>query len=392
MPGISKADNPRFELLHLWLKQAEDRALEAIRAPLIDQGVEWSEHKIKDNFYGVKTQLSKRLSLGIPPSGAFWLGGPGLRQLVDKKTFRLIPNKTGNKDFSKELIPEVFEVLSHKQGITALPVGIHLQNYIVYNKKIMDELNLSVPQNWDQFIAMGPVVKQAGYDLLSMSDEHWQLRFLFPAILIESLNPEEFTSFLNNNEAMAKFEKPLKKAFTILQRLKPFANENYQKLDWEMANKRVIENKALANVLGDFTSPLYPSNGQFLCELPPGNQFMLWSVDVIALVNTNNRAHELGQEALMKVGISHKHMQNYIAHKGGLPVLKNMPTQSFNDCTKNAIKMWKTPKIPHVFLNSAHWARELNALADVVGQFFENANATPNKGAQMVIEAFLALR
>ena len=174
LPKISKADSPRFELLHLWLTQAEDKALETIRAPLIEQGVDWSEHKVADNFYGVKAELSKRLSLGIPPSGAFWLGGPDFRELIDEKTLRLIPNKIGDKKFSQELIPEVFQVLSHNEGITALPVGIHLQNYIIYNKKIMDKLNLSIPQNWKEFIAMGPIVKQAGYDLLSMSDQHWQ--------------------------------------------------------------------------------------------------------------------------------------------------------------------------------------------------------------------------
>ncbi len=156
---------PQFELLHLWAEQAEQHALATLSEPMKAAGVVWSEQIVKTNFHGVRETFGERLALGIPPTAVFWIGGgPAVAELIDRGVFIEIEPVTGQGAFANLLLPEVFEAVSYGKNISVLPVGIHLQNFIVYNKRILDEIGATAPpENWDVFVSYAQKAHEAGY-------------------------------------------------------------------------------------------------------------------------------------------------------------------------------------------------------------------------------------
>jgi len=382
----------RFEFLHLWLTESEQNALKTISEPLKAQGIEWLEHPVTKHFSGIKEELSKRLSLGIPPTGVFWLGGPELRELVETHSFRVIPNEVNGHFLDEKLLPEVYEVLSYEGGLTALPVGIHLQNHIIYNMDILNELGLSLPKTWEELLSMGPALKKRGYDVLSISDQDWMLSILFASLLVEYLTPEQFLTLVENKGDLEGLREPFEKTFDLFLRLRPYFNPNLSNLHWAETTKRVIEGKALAVVLGDFATPLLPKAGSFHCDLPPGNKFILWSVDVIALIDTKSKADEAGQTALIDLVFSKDHMANYIAKKGGIPVLKDARPKDQRQCMRGGLEKWNSPLYQRVYLDSVKWSRELSAIAKIAKRQLKNPSSSPEKCTELVFMSLKALR
>ena len=357
---------PRFELLHLWATPEEAYALDAFVAPLKKRGVFWSEHAVQTNYIGVRRTYAERLALYAAPTGVFWIGGnDAVSELIDQGTFRAIPLRSGAIDFESAIRPEVLDVVRYdKQNLSLLPIGIHLQNHIVYNEAILRQFSDRHPASWEEFLDIAVKAKQAGYDALSLSDQRWQVRFLIGSILVEYFNPNEFVQFISQDNTSDDYRGNLSKAYQVFRALKTYSNSDIENLAWSDAVGRVVSGKSLANVLGDFSSPLLPENGNFTCDLPPGNTYVLWSLDTIALTDTGEADEIAGQDILTEIVAQSEHNQNYIVRKGGIPAYRNIDVSMLNSCSQQSIRKWD--KVEHKFLlSSREWTQSMDVIAGV---------------------------
>lgn len=367
--SIATADEskpPRFELLHLWATPEEAHALNAFVDPVKQRGVFWSEHAVQTNFIGVRRAYAERLALFAAPTGVFWIGGnEAVSGLIDQGTFRAIPLRNGAVDFGKIIRQEVLDVVRYDEdNLSLLPIGIHLQNHIVYNETILRQFSDHHPATWEEFLDIARKARQSGYDGISLSDQRWQIRFLIGAILVEYFEPEEFVEFVSQDIAKESYRANLAKAYEVFRALKDFANTDMEDLAWNDAVGKVVEGKSLANVLGDFSSPLLPEDGNFACDLPPGNTYVLWSLDTIALTNTSESDEVEGQDILTEtVGLA-EHNRNYIVRKGGIPAYRNVDTSLLNSCSQQSIGKWDKAK--HKFLlSSREWTQSMDVIAGI---------------------------
>ncbi|MCK5830787.1 MAG: carbohydrate ABC transporter substrate-binding protein [Methylococcales bacterium] len=363
----------RFELMHLWITDEEALALTALSTPIKKAGVIWEEHQHATGFFDMQQEYAKRVALGYPPTGVFWIGGYGLRQLVDDGLFRLIKDIPGKSSFEETLLPEVYKVVKHKKGITTLPVGIHMQNHMVYNKDIFQQLGLVVPKTWEQLINDLSRIRAAGFTPITMSDQRWQIRFLFFSILSAKLTATELISFLDEQKNMQQWRPQIVDALSILDKLRPFVNSDNKDLNWAVSIDHLTSGKAAINFLANFSSILYPDDKRFVCDLPPGNNYIIWSFDSIALTNTSDPIEVAGQDAMISVAHSIENLQKYVGWKGGVPVHKWKNEQGINRCSLQSIEKWKQTK--DKIHTSSVWAQSFNVIAIIVQKFWRNGGA-----------------
>lgn len=270
------AEGADFEFMHLWRTDSERQALAVLQTAVTKEGLGWREHAVDGNFSGVRSKFAERIALGRPPSATFWIGGDDLGKFVDDGLFRAIRDTPGRPRLRDILLPEVLEMVAHGDGYAALPLGIHLQNFVVYNRAIFDRLSLRIPQSWQEFLNAAPALLAAGYTPLSMSDQTWQLRFLFTSILAEQVSHEELLGLLKRAEQTSDAVKlKLRRALEIFDQLRSFTNADHHDLAWEKVALAVSSDKAAAVLMGDFLSPLFDDDSRFECGLAPGNKFVL---------------------------------------------------------------------------------------------------------------------
>ncbi len=378
---------PRFELLHLWGSEGEMRALAAYSDAAKQRGVDWSEHIVFFNFLGVRAMFAKRLAISQPPSGIFWIGGNSAKQMIDAGLFRPIPTKLENFDFSKSLLPEVYDAIRYRDMITLVPVGSHIQNRIFYNQDILDELAIEPPRTWSQFLAVAPAVQKAGYYPMIVTDQRWQNRYFFLAILAEKLTADEMRRFLSGNEPVEKYRDAMLASMEVLMALRPYTNKDIGDLSWDAAIGKVYDKSGFAYILGDFTSALIPKDdGTVLCTEPPGNEYVMWAVDGIALTQSDDPLVITGQNILIKVVTDVTNHNNYIANKGGVSAYVGGESIHLDRCTQASKQAWE--QIPEkVFVSSEDWTETLDAFATITMTVWRTPDITVEEAVEQTIAA-----
>ena len=361
-----------FELLHLWAEDAEQHALSAFSEPMQAAGVEWSEHIVRTNFEGVRKTYADRVAQGVAPSATFWIGGgPAVVELVEEEVFREIVDETNTASFAERLLPEIHEAVRHGEGISVLPVGIHIQNHIVYNRNVLDEIGGSRPASWDDFLHLAERASQAGYFGISISDQAWQLRFLMGSFMAEHLSPEEMKALASNEALGLPQRTAIREAFAKLDKLRHYINPDFRNLDWADAVGHVVEGRALANSLGDFVAPLVQSQRDFVCALPPGNRYVTWSFDSIALSKTTDPPEIKGQNLFIETIFDPHNAARYISRKGGVPVVSEFDIDSLSGCAKASVEAWRGTR-DHVRMTGREWTRSMALISSHAHDFLGN--------------------
>lgn len=75
----------------------------------------------------------------------------------------------------------------------SVPLNMHLENILYYNKKLFDELSLTAPSGYDELIATCDAVKEARPEMACLavgSKNDWSDVFILDTIMLELGGPE----------------------------------------------------------------------------------------------------------------------------------------------------------------------------------------------------------
>lgn len=375
MAATAEDVKPRFELLHLWVNDAERYALRAISDPVMASGVDWSESIVAKNFLGVRAAFAERLALGVPPEGVFWIGDNGAAKLVRDGLFRPIPDRIGTWAFSDHLIPEVYDAVKMGNAITVLPLGIHLQNRMIYNIDILTRLGLKAPESWQALLDMAPILAEHGINAITLSDERWQMRFFVTAVLSEMLTGEELRKLLTGTAPAREFEPQLTRMVAMMLALRPYADPASHDLVWGTVVENVAVGTAFAAFLGDFAAPVVARTSSIRCAAPPGSNYLMWSFDTFAMTESDDPAVIAGQEEVIKAVIDRDIQTEYVRRKGGIPAYRDTDPAILDPCSRASVASWKDTG-EKIFLPAAEWSQSLNVIASVVRTAWHDPSQT----------------
>ena len=391
-PGRA-ADTPSVELMHLWLDPIEAPAVGVLRSAIQSNGLTLREHRVEGNFYGIRMAFAERLAMQVPPDAVFWIGGQALNEMVGNGTFRRLRGIPGLQQFTASLHPTIRAALTSEDGLSALPLGVHLQNYIVLNKAVYRKAGAPLPETWSEFIESAPALKRIGIVPLSMSGQRWQLRFLFAAIMAEQMGLEIFNEFLRMTDpakANPAVRHALVESLRLLDQLHGLTNQDFTDLDWGSVVNRVKSGSAAAVVLGDFMTPTFDDENDFACGLSLGNRFLMWSGDVIAFPKMADATRTLNQDRVITALTQPKQLHRYIEKKGGVPVTLDTASGEFNSCTQAGIVLWQS-SIPKIHLDANDWSNRLNLLSAFIETFWARRDKSVEEMADLMLRATIQL-
>jgi len=386
----SQENKLNFELLHMWTTKGEQSAINVFKEEAIKRGVRWTDYAVHGNFGGIRESFSDRYALDTPPSAMQWIVGNELIQMVQKGTIRMLPNQWRGTSLDQIFIDEVLEIVKMEGGISAIPIGVHIQNHIVYNNKILAQLNATPAKNWSEFLLLAQRANEANIIPLAMSDQRWQMRNLFSSMLVEVMDHEEWVQLISRDVEIETFQPKFETAFGYLLALKPYADKKVHDRHWEDVSKLVVNDKAMAQVLGDYVRAVYPENDDFTCDLAPGNQVILWGVDSIAIVKTDDEAETRAQNIVIDVILDPEHYAKYNSFKGGIPVIKNLPVAQKGVCVKTALDRWNSSK-KRIWIGGDKWQLELEAIGGVVNKVWNTNGITARNAANMLVRSLNAI-
>ncbi len=173
--------------------------------------------------------IKTRLATGEMNDVFFYNSGSLLQALHPDQTLVSLSDEPWAKDVTKDFKQSV----STSKGMYGAPIGTTFDGGIMYNKKVYQQLGLSVPKTWAQFISNSEKIKAAGKTpvLVSYGDT-WtsQLFVLADFANVSAQDPNWATNYTANK---AKYVNPPALAgFTHTQEIfdKKLMNKDYASL------------------------------------------------------------------------------------------------------------------------------------------------------------------
>ena len=272
--GITAAAEERkLEIFHWWVgpgeREAADEWFKALHAKYPE--VEVIENPVAGGG-GVshRVVLQGRLAAGLPPDTFQALGGAELKAYVDGNYLLPLDDLWTELNYRKAIpgpLANTFIFNGHYYGV---PLNMHIQNILYYNKKLFDELGLKEPKNFDQLMKVAAAIKKAKpkmYPLGLGTKEKWEAAFVLDEIILGEGGPEYYVK-LFKGQIDVKKDKIFRTALEKLAKLKPYIYPYHSNLTWDQSVSLVVSGDAAMVTMGTWAIGAFLSN-----KWTPGKDF-----------------------------------------------------------------------------------------------------------------------
>jgi len=255
-----------LEIFHWWTGPGEREAADAMFAALADA---YPDIKVIENPVagggGVshRVVLQGRMAAGIPPDTFQTLGGAELKAYVDGGALEPLDDlweELGYYDVVPGPLAKAVSVDGHPYVV---PLNMHIQNILYYDKALFDELGLEAPKTYDDMIAAAQTIQAAYPDKAPLglgTVENWEAPFVLDSILLEVGGPEYYVQF-HKGEIDVQSDPTYREALEKLQQLNQYVYPFHPTLTWDQSVGLVVSGDAAMVIMGTWAIGAFISNG-----------------------------------------------------------------------------------------------------------------------------------
>ncbi len=254
-PATQPAAERHLQIYHWWTAPGEREAADAMFAALkkaypdiiVDENPSPGGGGVNQ-----RVVLQSRIAAGDYPDTFQTLGGAELKNYVDSGVLQPLDDFYKQTGYDKVIPGPLLKAVSVNGHPYVVPLNMHIQNILYYNKKLFDELKLSAPTTFDELMAACDAIKAAKPDMVCLglgSKEKWEDAFVFDSIYLELAGPENYVK-LYKGEIDVTQDANYKTALERFAKLIPYINTDHSSLTWDQAVGLVGSGKAAMTLMG----------------------------------------------------------------------------------------------------------------------------------------------
>lgn len=263
---VLSQEERKLEIYHWWTAGGEREAADAMFRVFkkMHPEVEIIENPVPGGG-GVahRTVLQSRLAAGIPPDTWQTLGGAELKAYVDGGYLEPIDylwEELGYEEVIPKPLAQAVTIYDHKWVI---PLNMHIQNILYYNKKLFDELGLKPPKSFDELIAVAKTIKEKRPEMWPLAlgtKEKWEAAFVLDSIILEVGGPEYYVK-LFKGLIDVKTDPTFKEALSKLKELIPYVYPYHAGLTWDESCGLLVSGDAAMVLMGTWAIGYFITRG-----------------------------------------------------------------------------------------------------------------------------------
>jgi len=266
------------------------------------------------------------------------------------------------------IVPEVIQSVTIDGEIRAMPVNIHRENALLYNKKVFDSLKLEVPTTLDEFLSVCSKLKAAGVTPLAAAYEGWILRIVFNSLAAASMGITAFESYFTGKTALD--EAALRAVIELFDNvLANYVNASASQPDfaWTDATDLLLSGEAAMFIHGDWAKGYLVQRGfdpgiEFgVVGMPGAADLFLYGVDAFAVM-TGGHQPEATERFLRTVG-SPAGQIAFNRLKGSSPIRLDIDLELLDPSGRITLQDLRDAKIRMLTVSNPAWDDALAAFA-----------------------------
>jgi len=227
------------------------------------------------------------------------------------------------------VLPDVLSRVSVENHVIAMPVGIHRENSLFFNRSIFANLKLIPPATISDLLDACKTIKAAGVTPIALSKDGWVVRILFNEIVQGTMGNDTFNDFItgvtpvSDPEISGKLKESIS---TMSEVLTNYVNTDAGDVHfgWSDAADQVFHGKAAMLLHGDWAKGYFVKLGwepgiDFGQTGGPGASDLFWYV-IDAFAEPTLATHDAQAHQFLSVALSKEAQVSFSRFKGSTPV------------------------------------------------------------------------
>jgi len=207
--------------------------------------------------------LQARLAAGLPPDTWQALGGAELKAYVDGGHLGPLDQLWSQLNYGNAIAKPLANTVTINGHPYGIPLNMHIQNILYYNKKLFADLKLSPPTDYDELVRVAQAVKAAKPKMNPLAlgtKEKWEAAFVLDGLLFELGGPEYYVK-LFKGQIDVKSDANFRSALERLKALAPSIYPYHAGLTWDESCGLVVSGDAAMVSMGTWAIGYFKSRG-----------------------------------------------------------------------------------------------------------------------------------
>ncbi|MEM7827681.1 MAG: ABC transporter substrate-binding protein [Candidatus Aenigmatarchaeota archaeon] len=281
----------------------------------------------------------------------------------------------------ENIIPSIVQDLCKFDGhYYSVPVGIHRNNVVWYNKHLLEENGIDPNSltTWDAFFNACDKLKAAGIEYPIQMGPAWTAELVFEGIAAGT--DLKFYEDLINGRVTSPSDERLLRTLEIFKKYLSYVNPDNEKITWDEAIKRIMNREGAFNIMGDWANGEFKAKGMVYGvdygTIPvPGTNDM-YSVCADVFLQPKNAHHPLNADRWFRMVVSRDGQDTFNPLKGSISARTDANITKYDAYQKSAITdFWKVRYMYPTLSNGVPKAFEIK-IQEILAEFIKDLNVS----------------
>jgi len=345
--GVAAAQAPRAEVVHWWTSGGESAAAKTLADAYRAQGGVWVDTAVALGEQARSVAVNRIIG-GNPPTAAQFNTSRQFLDIIDQGMLNNIDDVAAREGWDKFLPPIVLNAVRVKGHFYAVPVEVHMTEWIWYSKAAFKKAGITVePRNFDELFAAFDKLKAAGIVPLAYGGQPWQDNLVFAAVLSNLGGKELYLKVMRDRDPAAIRSDAFKQVLLTFKRLHAYVDKGSPGRNWNDATTMVITGHAGFQIMGDwakgeFTNARQEAGRDYGCiaGFGPHSPYVVQG-DVLIFPKTTDPAAIRSQKLLASVVAAPATQVAFSMKKGSIPIRTDIDVSKMDVCARTGVAIMK---------------------------------------------------
>ena len=339
----------KAEVIHWWTSGGEAAAIREFADAYTKAGGTWVDTPIAGGGGAqARTVMANRTMGGDPPTAAQYNYGRQYEEIIKEGLLINLDDIAAKGNWDKLLPEKIRNAVKVDGRYYAVPVNLHNENWVWYNKAVLAKAGAKEPTNMDEMFAAMDKLKGTGVTPLALGGQGWQEGITFRGVLLSVGGLDLYNKTYKDKDASTP---GFRKAVETFKKLKGYVDPGSPGRDWNLATGMVIEGKAGFQMMGDwakgeFVNANKVAGKDYGCFMAGGPK-MPYAIggDVFVFPKSKNKDSEAAQKKLAEMMISPAMQVAFNNKKGSIPIRTDVDTSKMDICAQAGVQAVKEGRL-----------------------------------------------
>jgi glucose/mannose transport system substrate-binding protein len=372
----ASAEEMKAEVIHWWTSGGEAAAVKVFADQFTKAGGTWIDSAVAGSTNARNAAISRTVA-GNPPTAMQLNTGKQFDELVEGDLLADVDAVAAEGNW-KSVMPAAFIAAATRKGkMYAVPINIHGQNWLWYNKDVLASIGAAEPKTWDDAVVILDKLKADGKVIpLAFSGQKVWERNLFSAVLTGVGGGPMWLGLLGKQDATLAQSAEFKQVAVAYKKLKNYVDTGAPGRNWNDATNLVIQGKAGMQIMGDWAKGEFAAAGKvadkdYGCTVLSnhGGGYMMGG-DVFVFPKSKDASTTKAQMTLAKLMLTPETQIQFALKKGSIPVRSDVDTSALDVCAQKGMRYVadKAQQLPSTDMLAS--PALVGALEDAISQYW----------------------